>query len=212
MEELSALAIGLISGLGGSLMVAFTLSYYNKRTLQSNTFTTIFKMLSEKEHWEARKSVLKSYKEFIKNEKPNMSLFDEEQMRIVRSDFDQIGMLIYKEIIKEQIGDDGLDHDTLGISKGFIPKKLFFEGFSGSVINSWYALEYIIKFQRHHINSDRFMLFFEQLFEDAKKSGEFKSKLRQEREENSKLVGKLEKWINEIPNQSPDEIEKIQNY
>jgi len=212
MSELSALAIGIISGIGGSSLIAFTLSYYNKRTLQSNTFTTIFKMLSEKEHWEARKNILKSYKKFIKNDEPDLSLFDEEHMRIVRSDFDQVGMLIYKEITKDKVGTKNLDQNRFGRSKGFIPKNLFLEGFAGSVINSWYALEYIIKFQRKHIYSDRSMLFFEQLFEDAKIFREFKSKLQEEREEDQDIMKKIERWIEDIPNKSSDEVEKIQNY
>ena len=211
MEELYALAIGLISGLGGSALVAGTLSYYNKRILQSNTFTTIFKMLSEKEHWEARKNVIKSYKEFIAKDEPDMSLFDEEEMRLIRSDFDQVGMLIYKEITKDKVGKENLDRNIFRRSKGFIPKNLFFEGFSGSVINSWYALEYIIKFQRKHVYSDRFMLFFEQLFEDAKKFRNYKSTI-QEKRESEELDTKIKRWIDDIPNLSPDKIEKIKNY
>jgi len=212
MSEASSIIIGIISGIAGSIIVASVLAYYNKRSLQSNTFTTIFKMLTEKDHWEARRNVLKSYKEFIKKEEPDLSLFDENDMRLVRSDFDEIGMMIYKKILKEQIGDKGLDKDTIGFSKGFISIELFLEGFSGSVINSWYALEYVIKFQREHFTSERYMLFFEQLFEDAKGYTKSKSKLRKDREENQDLITKLEGWISDIPNKSPDKVEKIQNY
>ncbi len=212
MSDASIIIIAIISGLSGSIIVASVMAYYNKRSLQSNTFTTIFKMLTEKDHWEARRNVVKSYKEFIKKDEPDLKLFDENYMRLVRSDFDQIGMLIYREIVKEQIGDKELDKNSVRWPKGFIDKDLFLEGFSGSVINSWYALEYVIKFHRVHVNSERYMLFFEQLFEDAKDFSNSKSKLRENREENPDLITKLERWISEIPNRSPDDVEKIKNY
>ena len=65
---------------------------------------------------------------------------------------------------------------------------------------------------RIHQDPDRFMLFFEQLFEDAKIFREFKSKLQEEREEDQDIMKKIERWIEDIPNKSPDEVEKIQNY
>lgn len=212
MEELGIVGIAIISGIAGALIVSATNAHYQRNNLQVNTFTTIFKMLSDKEHWTARRNVLKSYQEFIKNETPDLSLFNEEDMRIVRSDFDQIGVMIYKKITKEQVGDKHLDENSIGFSKGFIPKNLFFEEFSGSVVNSWHALEYIIKFQRHHTYSERFMLFFEQLFEDAKDYRQYKSSLQKEREDDDKVRGKIERWIENIPNMPSSEVKKIKNY
>ena len=212
MSDASLIIIAIISGLSGSIIVASVMAYYNKRSLQSNTFTTIFKMLTEKDHWEARRNVVKSYKEFIKKDEPDLKLFDENYMRLVRSDLDQIGMLIYREIVKEQIGDKELDKNSVHWPKGFIDKDLFLEGFSGSVINSWYALEYVIKFGREHVNSERYMLFFQQLFEDAKEFQKSRSKIQEEREDNKEIREKIEGWFSDIPNRSPEEIEKIENY
>ena len=126
MNGLDIIGIAIISGIGGAVLVSTTNAYFQRRNLQFNTFATIFKMLSDKDHWTARRNVLKSYKKLIEKENPDLSVFDEEDMRIVRSDFDQIGVLIYKEITEDKIGKRNLDKNFLRMSKGFIPMNFVF--------------------------------------------------------------------------------------
>lgn len=76
MDGLGIVGIAIISGIAGALIVSATNAHYQRNNLQVNTFTTIFKMLSDKEHWTARRNVLKSYQKFIQNESPYSTLLD----------------------------------------------------------------------------------------------------------------------------------------
>jgi hypothetical protein len=193
---IETILIALASGLAGATIVALVNAYYQRKNLEFNTLTRIFDLLADKDHRDARKVVFKAFEEYVKGDKPNLIIFEkiEEDVEIVRSDYDQIGILIYKHI-------DKAGKYTLNLNKrgsGYVPKEVFFEAWAGSVVNSWFALEHFIEYQRgEKFSEKRFMLFFQHLASEALEFHKSKgsSKIQKLKEENKE---KLELWLKQI--------------
>ena len=172
--------------------------YYQRKNLQFNTITRIFDLLQNEKHRDARRCVFHAFEEFVKEEKPNFSLFEviEDKVEIVRTDFDQIGVLIYGNVEEE---DGKLKVRRFG-QKGYIPKDIFFQAYAGSVVNSWISLKHFLNYQRKTKFSLRFMVFFEKLAEEADEfqatiNNGSKTHMQKVQDENKET---LEKWLKEI--------------
>lgn len=191
---LDTIIVGVISGIAGSSIIAIVIWHYQRKNLEFNAITRIFDLLDNEKHREARKCVVNAFKTFVSNEKFDLSVFTaiEDKVEKVRSTYDQIGILIYGEIVLDSKGEP---KQKFLKSKGYLPEQVFFEAYSGSVINMWTCLEHFIKFHRgRKFSEKRFMLFFQYMTKEAK---EFhKNKGESEVQKLSKThKDKLGKWL-----------------
>ncbi|MHA7646979.1 hypothetical protein [Nitrosopumilus sp. S4] len=194
----------LASGLAGSVFAILVTSHYQKKNLEFNTITRIFDMLDDEKHREARKCVVNAYKQFVTKDNLDLSIFTaiEDKVETVRSTYDQIGILIYKSVYADSLGEP--TPRRFPKSKGYLPQKMFFEAYAGSVINMWTCLELFIKFQRgRKYSAKRFMLFFQYMVKDAKKhhKGKGESEVQKLAKDNKT---KLVKWLTMIKKDEVD--------
>lgn len=199
------LVVSIIS-VGTGIFVGFVSWRYQRKNLEFNALTRVFDILGNEEHRRARECVINAFLKYVDENESNLELFKviENKIEIVRTDYDQIGVLIYKHIDEDNLGDKNQDRGFFHTRKGYLPKEDFFEAYAGSVINNWCALEHFIESQKGTKFSDkRFVVFFNHLYIDAKRFQEKKgeSNVQRKYRENS---DKLSKWLKQIQDKKND--------
>ena len=151
---------------------------YNSRNEEFRALMQVVPLLSDRKHRLARETMYNRYRDYCNDkadyfdanyidDSTKMSL--KEATGIVRSDLEQVGVLIYKTLTLNDLEIENCDKTWKIFRKGFLSKNLFFNMFSGVVVSSWYALENKIRYDRDTIRGQTFMLYFEKLKIDAEK-------------------------------------------
>lgn len=170
--------LAAFAAIGTFLVTAF----FQRKNLEYESMLKTLSILTNDKHRESRSKVIEAFEKYLEGNVNCLSVFKSDEYRkhveFVRSDFADIGVLIYGEldyeIVKKELKKDEKDLKHLdrqyGIPwtrKGALTKNLFLSAYSGSVINCWYALEHIINYERVHNRAEHFMMNFELLFIDA---------------------------------------------
>ncbi len=176
--------LAAFGAIGTGLLTAF----FHRKNLEYDSMLKALSILTNDKHRKSRSRIFKAFEKYLEGDETSLSLFKSKEYKddveLVRSDFADIGVLVYGEldyeIVKEELSKDEKSMKHLDkqyrlpfTRKGALTKNLFLSAYYGSVINCWYALEHIINYERVHNRDEHFMMNFELLFKDALR---FKSK------------------------------------
>jgi len=147
-----------------SVITAFTIGiitwFYQRKNLEFNALLHIHELLNSEENRIARRYVIQRWENYIPEEIINEPKFQDLGKKVM-NDWDEIGILIYRKI--------DLKTKKPSIFGGYVPKDVFLNGYSGSVVNSWIVLNDLRKKLSDEWGATHFKIYFEKLYEDALK-------------------------------------------
>ena len=145
------LAGGTIAVGIGTIIALFKTHYHQKNQDQISALMEIFKTISDEEHRNARRITYRAKNEYEKKQKDITVFRREEYYKAISgtaSHFNQIGILIQKEII---------------------PEEEFLDLYADTVIYCWKSLQEHIENEQNIRKNNSYMNYFEWLGEQAEK-------------------------------------------
>ena len=161
--QLPEIIIGVVS-VGVGIAVVLVTIHFHQKNLTFNAILRVYELLNNQENRKAREYIYRRWEnEYLP--KKNVSLFNVDEFKEkalkVATDFDEIGVLIYKKIDLKTLKTTASRYD------GFLPRGVFLTAYSGAVVNSWVTLRDFLKKEAKERETKYFKRYFKRLYTDA---------------------------------------------